>query len=821
MRHFINQLQIAIKSTVRNFQKNWVYGLLNILGLSIAFMTLILVAFYLYQETSYESFHKNADRIYRPTHHITTQNDFEVHFARIPVDFINELPNEIPEIEKLIRFQNQEQKYVRIREKRFKPKHAYVTDHDVFEVFNFPLRSGDKSSALVQPNSIVITESLAERYFGKTDILNEEVVITGDWSEDEEKYVVTGVMEDLPVNTHLPIEMLISFSSQQDRRGWAYVYTLLAQGVDIKSVEEKIPAFIDKFSNSDNAPTISFDFQALADIHLKSQLAREIQPNGQLLYVKIFFWVGFFVWIIALINFSNLSTALAMSRGKEVGVRRVLGATTNNLFFFSLTESIVYSLSACILGAFLAFVLFPSFSQLTGTVIIPPFQYLIPFFISLSIFSGLLAGMFPSFILTSIKILQTIKQGNNWSMRGRDKSALVKRGMIAIQFCVTIILIGGSIGARQQINYINNKNLGLKADQVMTIPQVPDHVSRQYAVFKNRLHEVPGISAVSACMQSPSTEIRDVGPVRIKGINEDVSQAPMMDIQVVDPDFISMMGIELLAGEDFTSSMTLTQVPEFTEQLTVQQYLLNAPRKYLINETAMKQLGFQNPQNAIGKEVNWEIGSFELAYGPITGILKDYNQESLKNEVDPIVVVVEPLWLQNFFIKIATSNIEQTISQVEKIWNDMFPYAMEYAFLDEMFDQLYKQDRVQLKLLSMLAIIAIIISFMGLVSLVAYALKRRAKELAIRRVIGANLASLTGLIGMEYIKIVAIAAILAIPLSYLWISNWLQNFAYHIRVSPMIYVVAIVFIYALLLITIFLQTWKATYDQPVEALREE
>lgn len=797
------------------------YGLLNILGLSIAFATLILVALYLYQETSYESFHENADRIFRPTHHITTQNDYEVHFARVPVDFINELSNEIPEIEKLIRFQNQEQKYIRIGEKRFKPKHGYVTDHDVFEVFSLPLISGDKTTALKNPKSIVLTESLAQKYFGHKDVLNEEVIITGDWSAEEEKYIVTGVMKDLPVNTHLPIEMLLSFSSQQDRRGWAYVYTMLSKGADIKSVEEKTPAFIQKYRDSENAPTISFDFQALGDIHLKSHLAREIQPNGQLLYVKIFFWVGLFVWMIALINFSNLSSALAMSRGKEVGMRRVLGATTRNLLFFSLTESIVYSIWACMLGGVFAFILFPTFNLLTGTMIIPSARILIPFFICLAVFSGLLAGLLPSLILTSIKILQTINQGNNWSMTGRDKSAIVKRGMIAIQFCATIILIGGAIGARQQFKFINNKNLGLMAEQVLTIPEVPDHVSRQYSVFKNRLKEVPGISGVSACMQTPSTEIRDVGPVRIKGVNEDVSQAPMMDIQVVDPDFTSMMGLELVAGEDFTPSVSLTQVPEFGEQLTVQEYLSTSPRKYLINETAMKKLGFQNPIDVIGKEINWEIGSFELAYGPITGVLKDYNQESLKNEVDPIVMVVEPIWLQNFLIKIETSNIEQSIPRVEQIWNDMFPYAMEYSFLDEMYDQLYKQDRVQLKLLSILTLIAIIISFMGLVSLVAYALKRRAKELAIRRVIGANLASLTGLIGMEYIKIVAIAAVVAIPLSYLWISKWLQNFAYHVQISPMNYVVAIIFIYLLLIITIFLQTWKATNEQPVEALREE
>jgi putative ABC transport system permease protein len=240
-----------------------------------------------------------------------------------------------------------------------------------------------------------------------------------------------------------------------------------------------------------------------------------------------------------------------------------------------------------------------------------------------------------------------------------------------------------------------------------------------------------------------------------------------------------------------------------------------------VNETAMKQLGYENPVEIIGQEINWSIGSYQLAYGPDTGVIKDYHQESLKNKVDPLVMVLEPLWLQNFLIKLETKNVEQTIAQVENVWNDLFPFALEYAFLDELYNQLYQQDRVQLKLLSGFTLIAIFIAFMGLISLVAYALRSRSRELAIRRVIGANLASLTTMIGKEYFWIVTLSAVVGIPLSYMWVSQWLQNFAYHIEVSPLIYACSIIIIYMLLFATIYLQTLKATVDNPVEALREE
>lgn len=812
---------ISLKSTYRYFLNNWFYGSINILGLSIAFSTVILVVFYLYQETSYENCHQNADRIFRPTYHIQAQGDFKVHFARIPIDFINKLPEDIPEIEKLVRLQNKEQKYIRVNKDRFKPDHAYISDNEIFEVFSMPFIIGDPVTALTNPYSVVLTERIAQKYFSSTNIIGKEIVVIGDWSGEEKVYQVTGVIQDLPANTHLPIEMLFSFTNEAERTGWAYVYALLSEEASINDLESKMPDFIKKYLDDENSTSISFEFQPIRNIHLHSNLAREIIPNGQILYVRIFFWVGLLVWIIALVNFTNLSTALTISRGKEIGVHKVLGSSKNQLITFAYTDVILYSLVSLILGILISFLLFPPFKALTGVSIIPPLNLLFLLLIGILILSVIIAGILPSLLITSIDTLKALYQGTNWSLKGTKERINVKRIIITIQFCATIILIGSAISAIRQFNYIKNRNLGITPNQIITIPEIPDNVTRDYIPFKNRLLEVSGIIDVSACMQLPSSEIRDVGPVLIKGINEDVNEAPMMDVQIIDPDFIKMMELELLSGEDFSSKVVLNKIPEFNDDLSVEDYLLENQREYFINETAMLELGWKIPEEAIGQEINWSIGSFILSYGSIKGVIKDYHQESLKNKIDPMVLIVEPLWLKNILIKVETKNIEYTIESISRIWAESFPYTLEYHFLDELYEKLYFQDKVQLRLLSLLTLIAILMSFMGLISMVAFALKRRSKELAIRRVLGADQSSLTTLIASEYIWIYLIAVLIGIPISYKWVSEWLQNFAYHINISPIAYLLSIMSLLTLLLITIYLQTFRATRENPIKALREE
>ncbi len=815
-------LKNYLKVTLRNFSRNRLYASMNILGLGIAFSACILIAIYLYYETSFENFHARADRIFRPTYHFSSGGDYDVHWARVPVDYINELPNELPEIETLIRFQNQERKYARVGQEKFRPEHAYITDPTVFSVFDFKLLAGNPQTALEKPYSVVITQSVAEKYFGHTDAVGKEVFMVGDWTAEETPYTVTGVMEDLPSNTHLPVDMLLSFKDASERAGWAYVYALLREGSRIADVQAKMSTFIQKFEKKEDAQKVSIEFQPMPDIHLTSNLAREIVPNGNGLYVTLFFFVGLFILLIAMINFINLHAAMSMGRLKEVGMRKILGAGKKQVLMHSLTESVLYNLLAVGMGGLIAYVAFPYFKTLTEVDFLINLKGLAAGMLLLALVCGVLSGLYPAFILTSFQALEVIKHNKAFTFVRSRSSFNVKRMMVTLQFAASIMLMGSALIAYHQFRYLNNKNLGIVKEQVLAIPNVPDKVTEGFKTFKDRLLAQTGILGVAGCMEVPSREIRDAGPVLVQGKNSNAEEAPIIDVQLIDPDFTQLMGMRFLAGADSLSNAQYQPIPELTEENTIQDYLFNKKRTYLINETAMKQLGWTSPEEAIGEQVSWSIGEFKLAPGPITGVVKDFNQETLKNKVDPLIMTFEPIWMRTFLIKVETSQMRQTIEKIQATWDELFPaYPMEYRFLDDLYENLYKNERVQLQLLYTLSALAIFIAFMGLFSLIAYSLRTRVKEIAIRKVLGADLPALIRMISKEYLLVMVLGGLIAIPISYLYVSRWLQTFAYRIDISILTYVFTLGVIAAILLITISLQTLKSTSENPADTLRND
>jgi len=813
-------LKNYLKISLRNFRKNALYATLNIVGLAIGFAACIFIAIYLHYETSFENFHAQADRIYRATYKYQSEGEYGVHWARVPADYVNELPNDVPEIETQIRLQNHERKYIRIEDEKFRPKYAYVTDPEVFQVFNFPLIAGNPETALMEPRSVVLTETVARRYFGSTDVLGEDLYVSGGLGTEDLLYKVTGVMEDTPSNTHLPVEMLLSYRNQEERAGWAYVYTVLHEGASIANVEDQITDFVNKYEPENIASQVTFVFQPLPSIHLQSNLAREIVPNGNQLYVTIFFFVGLFILLVALINYVNLSSALAMGRSQEVGIRTVMGANQQHIMSHAWLESVGYTLVAMGLAGVLAYGLFPYFRQLTGVEFLMPVGGLVLGLVALAVVSGLLAGLYPAIILRSFRVLEAIKHSKTFALSGQRGKFSVKRVMVAVQFGVSVLLVTSALVAYDQFQFIQEKNLGIQTEQILAIPEVPNPVKKRYPAFRDEVAALAGVQQVAACMQVPSSEIRDAGPVLVEGMNDEPEQAPIMDMQVVDPGFTELMDIELLAGED-----RFDQIAAFTEQEedeSLAEFMLKRPAQYLINETAMHQLGWSSPEEALGQRISWAVGNIRYAYGPVTGVVRDFHQETLKNEVDPTVMVYEPIWLNTFLIKVETVGVAQTLANIQTIWNDLFPvYPMEYYFLDDLFNRLYTQERVQLQLLSIFSALAIIIAFLGLFSLVAYSLRTRTRELAIRRVLGANLGSLIHLISQEYVGVLLIGGVVAIPLSYLAITRWLESFAYRVDISALCYLLTISFIGLLLIITIGWQTRRSTSANPATVLRDE
>ena len=771
---------------------------------------------------------QKADRIARATWHFQGANDYEVHFARVPADYINSLPEEIPEVKELIRFQNHERKYVRVGENKFRPEFAWTTDAKVFEVFDFPLLSGNAETALAEPNSVVISRKMAEKLFGSTKALGRTITMVSDFQSEDSFWEVTAVMEDLPGNTHLPVDMMFSFADESERSGWAYVYLLLEDGASLEQLQGKMEGFVDAHSqaqaqgSNSSSNSISLELQGLEEIHLNSNLAREIIPNGDQLYVRIFLVVGLFILLIAMINYVNLSSAMMISRGKEVGMKSILGAEKGQLIRDVLIESLLYNLLAVGLGLLLCKLSFPWFSSLMGIEMLMSFWLLAGILTLIAIICGLLAGIYPAIILTSFRALDVIKSSKSIRFRDGKQGLPLRRVMLGIQFCASVLLIGSAILAWNQVNYLQNKNLGLSKEQILALPAVPNMVKDQFQVFRDRLLSSPEIEQIAACMEVPSREIRDAGPVLVSGVNSNTDEAPMMDVQIISPGFVDLMNLELIDGEDRITFTDWTPVPEFSEDFSPNQYLNERRRTYLINETAMKQLGWATPEEAIGQQINWSIGGFTMAYGPVTGVVKDFHQESLKNKIDPTILFFEPIWLNTFLLKVKTKNMPQTISKINGVWDEMFPaYPMEYHFLDDLYETLYKNERQQLQLLLLLSGVAIFIAFTGLFALIAWTLKTRFREIAIRKILGADALDLIRMISRDYVIILLGGALAGIPLSYYWVSQWMENFAYREDISLWAYVLTLGLIGLLLLLTVSVQTLMTSFTNPAETLRDE
>ncbi len=810
------------KVIVRNFNRQWTYSLLNISGLAIGFAAFLLISIYVHFETSFENFHSKAEDIYRLTVHYTSSNGYDTHFARIDKDWTKDIPKEIPEVEKLIRFQNHAPKYIRIGQEKFKHENAFSTDKDVFEVFDFKLSAGDPKTALEEPFSVVISAQLAEKYFAGADPLGKDIFVTGHWSPEETTYLVTGIMDNLPSNTHLPVDILFSFQNEQERSWWAYTYLLFQPGTDMAAVKTKIDAMAVKAEGKDALNGTEYVLQPLAGIHLHSDLAREIKPNGSYAYVRIFAAVAVFILALVLINFMNLTSAMSMTRAKEMGMRKILGAARKQIVFYSLTESLLCSIFAAAIGVLLALLVLPWLRQITGAENLMPAGQLLIMVVLLALFAGILGGIYPAIVVSGYRPAHIIRSGKAVAIAGSSRTFSMKRILVMVQFAISILLVASALIARQQFVFLNEKNLGIEKEQVVALAGVPDTVKDKFKVFKDNLEGRPGINGVSACLEVPSREIRDGGNITAEGIQENSENAPSADVQVIDHDFTEVMGLELVAGEPLPKSLTYEPLPEFAFNGDVEIYLSEKRRAYILNETALHQIGWQTPEEAIGKNIEFTVGPYKLQKGPVVGVVKDFHQESLKNRVDAMVMVFEPLWLRTFLVKVETANVAETLGTIETTWNELFPlYPFEYSFIDELYNRLYETERRQLQLLYVLSSLAVVIAFIGLFGLIAYSLKTRVKEIAIRKVLGAGFPDLIRLISREYLIVMVAGAFVAVPLSYFWVGKWLQNFAYRINISAGSYLLTLGFVGLLLLTTVALQTLKGAAANPADTLREE
>lgn len=805
-------LKSYIKVILRNIRRKQLSTGINLFGMALAFAIAMAIYAYASHELSFDKYHAKADRIYRVTYRFQNSSGYDIHWARMNQDWVNELSDDFPEIEALVRFQSFRSRDVVVAESKFREEHAFAVDEEVFGLFDFEFLDGNGTDALANPYSVVLTDATAQRYFGSIDPIGKTIKISGD-DGSKSDYTITAVVKELPPNTHLPITMLTSINSEKERVGWAYVYLLLNDAKAIAKIESKTEDFVASKTDLQAGEDLTLHFQPLTSIHLQSQLSREISPNGDYQNVLIFGLVAAFLLLIAAVNFANLNTIQSMSRSKEIGLRKLLGGSTSNIRGYFFLEALVLCLISLVIGATLFAIGLPYLERyLNHSLVFDQFTmigYLALVTVVVVILSGAIAGQ----LVTSAKLMDALK---GKLMSSAHQNAMTKKVLIGLQFATVLLLISASLIIQRQFAYIQGKKLGIDHDQVIALMNNDRQVMKDYQMLKTSLKQIPGVKDVSSIMQLPTSPIKDMGAVKVFG-RPDLKVSA--DMQVIDINAPELLGMNFVAGGSLPANLVRTEVLPESE---IWNDFATKRRAYLVNETGAQAMGWDNPADAVGKRINWSIGDLSLKDGYIRGVIADYHQESLKAEIRPLVVTYEPLWTPHVLVKVDESANQEVRAQIADFWDEQFPESpLEISYLDKRLEALYQSEKKQLQLISGFTFIAVIVALLGLSGMIAYGLKLRLKEMAIRRVLGSRTLEIANLLGQEYLAIVIVAMIIAFPAVWWLMSSWLDNYAYRVNIDGLSLLLASLFLIVILIATAAFYAIRFERVNPASILKSE
>ncbi|UII33128.1 ABC transporter permease [Fulvivirga ulvae] len=800
-----------IKVGVRNILRQKAFSVINIAGLAIGIACCLLILLYVNDELSYDRYNKNFDRIYRILHtYRNAENpgslpppspeDFQV-WGSAPVG--PALQAEFPEIEGYFRFTSPSQLLFQYGSKRFQEDNMVFADSSAFQVFSWNLISGNPKTALKEPNSIVLTLSTAMKYFGYEDPMGKTINI-----DQTETFIVTGVMEDVPSNTHFTFDGLISMTTFQNWRpeifdSWGYVdfytYFLLKENTHIESLESKIPGFIEHngpdWYKSDN--TIAFE--PLSAAYLHSRAARQPGTTGSYTNIYIFSFIAGFILLIACINFMNLSTARSMERAKEIGVRKAIGAQRYSLMAQFLLESIMLTWLAALLAVVLAAFVLPFTRELSGKALyfsdLLSWQF-ISIFTGSVIFVGLFAGSYPAWVLAKFKSSQVLK--------GRFKSSsggiLLRKALVVFQFALSMSLIVGTVVVFSQLRLLRTLDMGFAKDQMLVIDFGWDaRIQEQVESIKTELGKHPKVNKVSASRAVPGAFLPNAGTSIESASGEMIVHNP--GIYEIDPDFVPTYEIETVAGRAFSDA--------FPSDTT---------KALLINEAAARLYGYSDMEDVIGKKFSqWG------REGTVVGVVKDFNYKSLHDKVEPLSIRYAPSnSLRRFSLKIAPEGMAATLADLEQLWSQLVPHRpFIYSFLDDSFNRQYEADVLFGNIFTVFSGLAILIACLGLFGLTTYTTALKTKEIGIRKVLGASLFSIVTLLSKDYIRLFFVAVLIGIPVSWFAMNSWLNGFAYKMEIGPGVFIVAAVVCVLIALSTISWQSIHSALRNPVDSLKDE
>lgn len=798
-------LKNYIKIAFRNLLKHKAYSLINVLGLATGIAACLLIMIYVLDELRYDLYHDGADRIYRATL-AARINGKDLHVTNTCAPLSEALMREFPEVEASTRFYQAGNFSVRYGDRIFNEDKFFHTDATVFKVFTVPLLKGNQENALKEPNSVIISERMAEKYFGSEDPMGK--VFNTDGRVD---YKITGVFRNVPSQSHIHYDFLASFNSRDESRddqwlsnnNWTYVK--LKDRLSFESFQSKMQTLVEKYAGPqlkkivgismqewfEKGGAYNYVFQPLTDIHLHSDLGGEVEPNGNIIYVYIFSVIAFFILLIACINFMNLATARSANRAKEVGVRKALGSMKNQLVYMFLTESTLISLFSMAIAVGLSELFLPAFNDLSGKTLeinLLTNPLVLAGLLTFAVLVGLLAGSYPAFYLSAFDPIMVLKG----KLAGGAKGRILRSILVVGQFSVSVALIIGTLVIRNQMDYVQNKKLGFDKEHILIVENTW-LLREQRQSFKQALLTVDGVECATMANGVPGQDIGNTA-FYIDGKKDDPS---LLWTQRSDYDFIKTLKMELADGRDFSNKFS-------TDSSSV-----------ILNEAAVKILGLTDP-----------VGKFIYRFSEdkplkVIGVVKDFNFQSLHQEIRPLVILPEGRGAIAA-IRLKQGSVSEFIASIEKIWNQFQPgQPFIYSFLDEEFDALYRAEQRVSKIVGIFAVLAILVACLGLLGLAAYTAEQRTKEIGIRKVLGASVGGIVMLLSKEFLKWVLISNVIAWPLAYYFMNSWLANFAYRIDLSLTVFLVAGISAILIALLTVSLQAVKAATANPVEALKYE
>lgn len=810
---------------LRNLSKNRFYTAINVTGLAVGIASCLIIVLFVMSELGYDKHHTNAERIYRINGEIKFGGNHYM-LAVAPAPLAEALVQEFPEVENAVRFRSRGSYLVKASETsdNIKEDHVVWTDSSFFKIFTVPVLQGNSQSALKEPNSIAISQKIANKFFPSSTALGQTLILDNRWPMK-----VTAVFADMPKTGHFNFDVLISMSGLEEAKGTNFLsnnfqtYILLKDGTNARALEAKLPSIVIKYIGPQAAQMLGGEFtmekfveagnkleyslMPLTDIHLYSDRPiGELAPNGDIAYVYLFSVVALLILVIACINFMNLSTARSANRAKEVGVRKVMGSLRSHLIRQFLTESILLSALSFVLAVALAYLIVPIFNELSQKSLVLPFSTPLFYLVLLvgSLIVGILAGLYPSFFLSAFKPVQVLKGQVALGMR----SGFIRSSLVVFQFVISVFLIVGTIAVYRQLDFIQHKKIGFKKDQVLIVHDAYA-LGDKTRVFKDEVKKNSFILSGTVTGYLPVNGWRNDNTFWPEGGQPTQDNMVGMQTWSVDLDYIKTFGMKMMTGRFFSA-----EFPSDSQAV-------------ILNESAVRQYNFE--QNPIGKKISTFTGNNpdgspdmkSMRSWEVIGVVEDFHFESLKQGIAPLAFFLDGNNGSVAF-RFQSKNTQDVISTIEKSWKALAPgQPFQYSFLDEDFANLYTTEQRLGKTFALFAGLAIMIACLGLFALTAFTAEQRTKEIGIRKVLGASVSGIVVLLSKEFGKLIIIAFILATPVAWWAISKWLEDYQYKVEIGWGIFALAGLIVLVIAFATMSFQSIKAAISNPVKSLRSE